>query len=121
MKQCIICNQLKEAEEFARNGKYFKHSCKECDSARVRAGYQLTKNYIHELKTACAVCGYNRCKSALEFHHLDESTKLFTIGSMGGKRMWSPKTKQMIDEEIAKCVVLCANCHREYHEGLITL
>lgn len=59
----------------------------------------------------CAICGYNRCLLALEFHHLDPLEKDFSISS----RMTSWKA---IVKELDKCVLLCANCHREVHDGL---
>ena len=61
----------------------------------------------------CQKCGYDRCIEALEFHHLDSSDKDFGISSQGHTRSWS-KTR----EELDKCMLLCANCHREVHSGL---
>jgi hypothetical protein len=50
---------------------------------------------------------------ALEFHHLDPKAKEFAISHDGITRSWSK-----IQAELAKCVLLCANCHRETHTGL---
>lgn len=61
----------------------------------------------------CQICGYDRCAEALEFHHLDSSHKDFGISSQGYTRGWSK-----IREELEKCALLCANCHREVHAGL---
>jgi 5-methylcytosine-specific restriction endonuclease McrA len=61
----------------------------------------------------CQICGYNRCTRALEFHHLNPDIKLFALGA-GNTNGWE-KTK----EEANKCVLLCSNCHREVHTGLI--
>jgi len=58
----------------------------------------------------CAICGYNKCKQALEFHHLDQNGKDFGISAKGYSRSWN-KVKQEID----KCMIVCANCHREIH------
>jgi len=60
----------------------------------------------------CNVCGYNKCVDALEFHHLEE--KQFGLSKNGLTRSWD-KTKT----ELNKCVLVCANCHREIHAGLI--
>ena len=59
---------------------------------------------------SCQICGYNRCIDALEFHHNNSSGKDFSISEKGYTRSW-PKVK----EELDKCVLLCANCHREKH------
>ncbi len=57
----------------------------------------------------CMKCGYNRCIGALDFHHLDPSTKESTL-----KYLWD-KSWERIEAEIEKCVLWCCRCHREYH------
>jgi 5-methylcytosine-specific restriction endonuclease McrA len=64
----------------------------------------------------CFLCGYKKCIQALEFHHLDKSQKDFGLSADGITRSWI-KTKHELD----KCVMLCANCHREVHAGLTQL
>ena len=58
----------------------------------------------------CERCGYDACIEALEFHHADSSGKDFSISSKGYTRSWA-----RVKEELGKCVLLCANCHRELH------
>lgn len=62
----------------------------------------------------CKECGYNKSINALHFHHLDPSQKDFSIS---GKSWSFDKLKVEVD----KCVLLCANCHAEVHEGLRVL
>lgn len=57
----------------------------------------------------CSICGYDKCIQALEFHHLD-TNKDFGIGDNGYTRAWSK-----VKEELDKCILVCANCHREIH------
>jgi len=64
----------------------------------------------------CNFCGYNRCFSALDFHHIDEKSKSFGLSQRGLTRSWE-RTRQ----ELEKCVLVCANCHREIHAGLLQL
>jgi hypothetical protein len=61
----------------------------------------------------CQACGYSNCHEALEFHHLEGTGKDFGISDRGYTRSW-----KRIVEELDKCVLLCANCHREVHSGL---
>jgi hypothetical protein len=61
----------------------------------------------------CQECGYDRCSDALEFHHNDLSKKDFSISSKGYTRSWD-----RVKEELDKCTLLCANCHRELHVKL---
>lgn len=60
----------------------------------------------------CYFCGYSKCQNALDFHHIDPSTKEFGIGSKGYTRSW-----EKVKEELNKCVLVCANCHREIEAG----
>lgn len=52
----------------------------------------------------------------LDFHHIDSSQKSFDIG-----KQFHIKAIGTIINEIKKCVVLCANCHRKVHAGIIRL
>ncbi len=61
----------------------------------------------------CCVCGYSKCSAALDFHHKLGEEKLFGLGLNGMTRSWE-RTKAEVD----KCVLVCANCHREIHEGM---
>ncbi len=64
----------------------------------------------------CMFCGYLRCSGALDFHHLDESEKSFGLSVRGLTRSW-----EKIKDELDKCVLVCANCHREIHAGVIKI
>ena len=63
-----------------------------------------------ELKLhGCSLCGYDKCHAALDFHHVGE--KIFSLNT----RLFGKYTNQEIADEISKCILLCANCHREVH------
>jgi len=64
----------------------------------------------------CILCGYKKCTAALEFHHIEGTKKDFGLSMKGLTRSWD-RTKQELD----KCVLLCANCHRELHNGITQL
>ena len=57
----------------------------------------------------CQKCGYEKCHTALDFHHRDNKEKEFGINIMRGKS-WA-----IVTAELDKCDLLCANCHREQH------
>jgi len=65
----------------------------------------------------CQICGYDRCPEALDFHHLNPDEKDFGFG----KIIASPKAVSKIIIELKKCVMLCSNCHREVHAGIIEI
>ncbi len=68
----------------------------------------------YKLDRGCSKCGYNRCATALDCHHRDPTSKLFSIGKMAGGSM----SIESITREIEKCDILCRNCHAELHEAL---
>lgn len=58
----------------------------------------------------CIRCGYNKCIDALEFHHIEEATKKASPSHVIMRWSWE-RAKQELD----KCILVCANCHREIH------
>ena len=111
-KECEICGNVFTPLTASANN---RKCCYEC----VPDGETLTRGLMLSLIKKrrggkCEVCGYDRCIKALEFHHLDPNEKEFTISN---ERI---KIKEAI-EESTKCVMLCANCHREVHDNIINL
>lgn len=110
--------------------KFFKISVssvkKYCDNKRVLStkptkqgraveAVQKRRKKIKELAVeykggCCEKCGYDKCIAALEFHHIDPNEKDFGIASKGYTRSWVK-----LKEELDKCIMVCANCHREIH------
>jgi len=60
----------------------------------------------------CVMCGYDKCLSALDFHHPDPSKKDDNVG-----RLLSEKGKLVAYKEAKKCKLVCRNCHAELHYG----
>ena len=63
----------------------------------------------------CQICGYNKYPGALDLHHV-KGNKNFGIGDKGYTRSW-----EKIKTELDKCVLVCANCHRELEAGITQL
>lgn len=70
----------------------------------------LKERAIAFLGGSCCKCGYDKCPAAFDFHHLNPREKDFDISS---RVAWS----DTLEAELKKCVLLCANCHREAHAG----
>lgn len=68
---------------------------------------------VNALGGKCCLCGYNKCLSALQFHHTDPTKKDFSISSNAHIAF------EKALEEAKKCILVCANCHREIHAGLV--
>ena len=90
------------------------YRCTKCRSAAVtKRRLNLKEKALAYKGGKCEKCQYEKCKAALEFHHLDPKQKDFTIGNEGQTRSW-----QKIKEEVEKCMLLCCRCHRELHAGI---
>lgn len=73
---------------------------------------KVARSILYGLKiNGCAICGYNKCENALDFHHVNSEEKKFQINSI----TMSFSNKRIM-EELNKCILLCANCHREIHK-----
>lgn len=82
------------------------YNCKEKKNEFFRKRYEKNKEIIHQYKIdkGCTDCGYNECQEALEFDHIMPRLR-GTVSSQMGKSM------KVIMKEVARCEVVCANCH----------
>lgn len=112
-KICSRCKrELPLTQFYSRGNGKLRSECKECHKEYVKSKYQERKGAIGEVKASigCAKCSDTR-SYVLDFHHKDPSIKDANIA-----RMTSNKNRlEDIQKEIDKCVVLCSNCHREFH------
>jgi hypothetical protein len=118
-KDCIHCKQILPLTQFGVNGSYngkqkYKPRCHRCeceynDTSFYDAVFEAVggrENYKY------VECGYSKCVEALEFHHVDPKTKERAISRMQNY------SKEAIQKEIEKCILLCCLCHREFHAGI---
>ena len=111
IKRCSKCGIEKDEEQFPMNGKRRHSWCKECHREIVNKKYKENRDYANSLKSQCSICGYDRNTAALEWHHPDDN-KEYNINTLT-RRALSNKDKLL--KELEKCVLVCANCHREIH------
>jgi|WetSurMetagenome_2_1015567.scaffolds.fasta_scaffold519397_1 hypothetical protein len=129
MKICTKCKELLELEAFnfkSRKNNTRQAVCREClkpykigyyhdnkkaHLARNRAMKDKLKEFVKDYKSThpCTNCGEPdyRC---LDFHHTDPKDKDFEVS-----KLYQYGSKPLIEKEIKKCIVLCANCHRKLH------
>jgi hypothetical protein len=106
------CKKHGKTSFILENRGYYR--CKKCRSENVSKQRRGRKLKAIEYKGGqCKICGYSKCASALEFHHLDPNEKDFSFSAKGLTRSWE---KQKI--ELDKCALLCSNCHKEVHTGV---
>lgn len=93
---------------------YFR--CGRCrQEAVIRRRRRVKELLVSEFGGCCQVCGYRRCLAALEFHHLDPSTKAFGVARRGAHGI------DRLRSEARKCVLLCSNCHAEVEDGVVLI
>jgi len=112
-KICTKCRkELPLTSFYSRGNGRYRSECKECHNNYVKEQYHKRKETIDDFKKQqlCRKCGEKRYY-LLDFHHIDPSIKEDTVSRMISNR----NSIEQIQEEIKKCIVLCANCHREFH------
>lgn len=91
--------------------------CLRCRSEAVtRRRRRLKAQLVADAGGRCALCGYDRCVGALQFHHVDPATKRFSLSHTGVTR-----SLERARDEARKCVLVCANCHAELETGVRAL
>lgn len=132
MKVCCKCKENKDKSEFARNPARkdgLNTQCRDCHSAYRRTHYLNNRQkYIDKAarnKRAFAAefakfkktLKCSRCPETtaccLDFHHLDGAKKDMSISEIV-----QLGNIERLKTELAKCIVLCANCHRKLHAGI---
>ena len=82
-----------------------------------QTGWLKRKEMVANAKNKpCASCNIKYDTCVMDLHHLDPSVKDSQVS-----KLMKSSSYNKLQEEIDKCVVLCANCHRMLHAGIITL
>lgn len=128
-KRCLWCAEVKAVSDFyAARGRPSGH-CKACHYAYYRKRVKEDPTYLRDkqrklqkrkqalvaaMKTAvgCTDCGEQH-PAVLDYHHNDPATKVATVAQL----TLNNGAMRKVRAEMAKCTVLCANCHRKRHWG----
>jgi hypothetical protein len=108
---CLVCH----GELIGKQKKFCSLECK--NSKHQNYLYQKIRakerklQLIRDLGGKCSICGYKRNMAALLFHHRDGKTKRFKVDA----RTLANRASENVKKEIAKCSLLCSNCHLEIH------
>lgn len=132
MKICTTCHQSKSLSSFHKSKRAndgHQYVCKDCTILCSRAWYQqnrtaklakmnrqmtVERRWFRAFKTTqvCLHCGFNN-PAALVFHHRDPAMKSFVVSTAIARH----RTRKTILAEMAKCDVLCSNCHLIFHDS----
>lgn len=114
--KCLLCGK----EFTGRRNKPFCYNCYSTEDYHAHADrYDICwKKYaILQKGGKCVICGYKKSLLALEFHHKDPTEKKDGICNMTRNNRI---TQKELDEELKKCILVCANCHAEIHDKDLT-
>jgi len=106
---------VRERQNRRRREKYAQDSSRW--KAANRRNRERLKRYVWEQKSVpCKDCGQTFEPYVMHFDHRDPATKKYNVGKM----YMSCNSLSKIKEEIAKCDVVCANCHamRTYKQNV---
>ncbi|HSD17513.1 MAG TPA: hypothetical protein VLC71_09705 [Thermomonas sp.] len=114
-ESCDVCAKVL----LGRQRRFCSRTCKNRDTNHRHQSYssQQTRGLARKLELIvacggkCNRCGYARNLAALAWHHLDPALKTFNLDV----RSLSNRNREAIDDELRKCILLCANCHAETH------
>jgi len=117
MPECSQCHTRKPKSAFytskVDSTEYIRGECKECHKDNVKDREKRLKSWLvdYKKKRSCSRCGFEDYR-ALQFHHLgDKEMGVFEMADQG-------YALETIRAEIAKCELLCANCHSiEHHQA----
>lgn len=86
--------------------------CAECVTDQNRALQGAKRAYVADVKmgSGCVRCGFRDHPDALHLHHRDPAEKEGHISAMCANVGWA-----RLRAEVAKCDVVCANCHAIIH------
>lgn len=129
-KICIKCNKLKNLDNYNLNGRNKDKKaniCRECNKERDRVLYtpryaerrkirrikrgsagQRCNKYKLQKGGECKKCGEKRLH-VLNFHHINPKNKKYLISRI------IDYNEKIIQKELKKCILLCANCHQDFH------
>lgn len=108
MFECTRCGLKKAAYDFYYTNSYRRKYCKKCEHKRKAINFYIKKQKaVNYLGGKCVKCGYNQNIEALDFDHINPSTKKLEPSIMLRGRKW-----EEVISELDKCQILCAICHR---------
>ena len=116
MKNCTKCKKEKEDADFYKKGNRNTSYCKICFNIYCMQRWKQTKKKAVVYKGSkcndCPITYPEYSFHIFDFHHLDPNTK-----DMDWKKLRQCAWDK-ITNELDKCILLCANCHRLRHSDV---
>ena len=121
-KKCHYQNNKENAHKYDEYYREYRKANKDKIREKTRQHYIKNKrDWVNIISTVvelrCQKCGYDKNYAALDFHHVVPEAKDFGIQSIVNRGSPTEERWEMVKKELEKCIVLCANCHREEHSN----
>jgi hypothetical protein len=122
-KFCLKCSSYKGKntspnDPVIRKARVWKkYSEKQKDAVKLclyKRALQVREELYQKHGGKCIVCGYDKCKRAMSFHHRNPEDKLFGLSL---NHLWS-KNRELVEKEADKCDLMCLNCHAELEDKI---
>lgn len=110
-RSCKICKTDLKGKQKIFCSKLCKNRSHQSYAAQKRRGISRKLTIINKFGGKCSMCGYCKNISALTFHHINPSHKIFKLDI----RSLSNRKLERIEHELTKCILVCHNCHAELH------
>jgi hypothetical protein len=133
MKICKKCGIEKSLDSFSNNKNKPDGKLVYCKVCKAQIDKKSNLNRVKEIKKTnqkkiskknsivefwknqkggkCLKCNESRLH-VLDFHHLDENNKRTTVSELVQR---FGNNNPLIEQEVNKCILLCSNCHRDFH------
>ncbi len=114
-KICSKCKKRKKIKYFGRDIRTkdkLTYSCKNCINKHRKVWYYIRQSWFKKLKSQykCSKCPEND-PCCIDFHHKNLKNKIDAVARL----ISTCKPKNVILQEIKKCIPICHNCHRKLH------
>lgn len=106
---CKECTRKHIRDHYRRNRDYYLNKARKRNAILRKKGYEYIADYL--IQHPCVDCGESDIL-VLEFDHINRNSKYGNVGTL----IRAAGSFQKIIEEISKCEVRCANCHRRKTE-----
>lgn len=119
--KCLYCEKEFTIKPTGVSGGHNRQFCYDCvpegigkynEHSKYQVALLRKKIDSEKEKIGCSKCGYNKNAAALEWHHPNDD-KEYNPSNLISSISWD--SYNLYRKEISKCVLLCANCHREEH------
>lgn len=112
---CSVCGRVLLGKQTLFCSLKCKNTTHQSYSTQKKRGLKRNLYFVEKLGGKCSMCGYQENLAALAFHHLGGEEFQLDVRSLSNRKLGPLLT------EVAKCKLLCHNCHAQVHNPSLDL